>query len=277
MAPRHLAFACVTSVAWLIAIAACVSTNDLSNASSDAGEDREVDAADVTTSDAADAADAAPDVVVLGCGQAALGLVAYYPMDPDGGTLIRDCSGNQLNAALPDGGSFAPGHDGEALSLTGTPVFIGSPAALESLQAMTVAAWVYAPTLTQRQTIISRTGGTGVRGWTLEISDPAGSLAFTVSSDGNAEDGARLAGAAFTAGRWTHLAGVYDPGKSILLYIDGLIAASGDVVASSAFHPAIPTVIGGRSYNYYWKGLIDELRVYDRPLSGAEIAALAAR
>ena len=69
---------------------------------------------------------------------------------------------------------------------------------------------------------------------------------------------------------WTHLAETYD-GSSVRLYVNGTLvsttAAAGSLASSSS-----PLRIGGNSiWGEYFSGLIDEVRVYNRALSAAEI------
>ena len=71
-------------------------------------------------------------------------------------------------------------------------------------------------------------------------------------------------------GAWTHLAVTYD-GASLKLYVNG------SQVGSKAQSGPIPTStgplrIGGNTiWGEYFAGLIDEVRVYNRALSAAEI------
>jgi hypothetical protein len=72
--------------------------------------------------------------------------------------------------------------------------------------------------------------------------------------------------------RWSHLAVTYD-GTSIRLYVDGdeasSIPASGLIRRTSS-----PLWIGGnRPYGEYFRGVIDDVRVYDRALSPAQVRA----
>jgi hypothetical protein len=69
---------------------------------------------------------------------------------------------------------------------------------------------------------------------------------------------------------WSHLAGTYD-GATLRLYVNGAL------VASQAFTGAITTSpgalrLGGNSvWGEYFRGRLDEVRIYNRPLSQAEI------
>src|SRR5206468_2316498 len=76
--------------------------------------------------------------------------------------------------------------------------------------------------------------------------------------------------AAVPTGVWTHLAASYD-GTTLRLYVNGAqvsqSAVSGSIAASSS-----PLRIGGNAiWGEYFTGLIDEVRVYNRALSAAEL------
>lgn len=79
-------------------------------------------------------------------------------------------------------------------------------------------------------------------------------------------------GSLIPANTWTHLAASYD-GVNQILYVNGVQVASrplsGAVKTSTG-----PLRIGGDGvWGEYFQGLIDEVRVYNRALSAAEIQA----
>ena len=72
--------------------------------------------------------------------------------------------------------------------------------------------------------------------------------------------------------RWTHVAVTYD-GSALRLYENGM-QVSTRAVSGSIRRTTDPLWIGGsHPYGEYFDGLIDEVRVYDRPLSPSEIRA----
>lgn len=82
---------------------------------------------------------------------------------------------------------------------------------------------------------------------------------------------------ALEVGQWHHLAGTYD-GTTIKLYIDGKLAAE-DTQAGVNFGGNYNVIIGARSGSpptLYWDGQIMDSRVYNRAISGAEVAAIYA-
>ena len=87
------------------------------------------------------------------------------------------------------------------------------------------------------------------------------------------------------ATRWTHVAFVYDVGTSFEIYVDGPsitkktklndgkpLPASGPMPAPGGRDLYVGAASGGT-----WKGAADEVRIYRRALTAAEIAILAAR
>jgi hydrogenase maturation factor HypE len=78
------------------------------------------------------------------------------------------------------------------------------------------------------------------------------------------------AGTTVAVNAWTHLAATYD-GATLRLYINGVQVASrgqtGPIVTSSS-----PLRIGGNSvWGEFFKGYLDEVRVYNRALTTSEI------
>ena len=76
------------------------------------------------------------------------------------------------------------------------------------------------------------------------------------------------------ANTWTHLAVTYDGNDTTLrLYVNGAMVAS-QVTTGSIRISTTPLQIGGDSiYGQFFAGLIDDVRVYNIPLSAAEIQA----
>lgn len=78
-------------------------------------------------------------------------------------------------------------------------------------------------------------------------------------------------------GKWHHLAGVYERSPDWLrLYIDGVLVNSYDIVDGWDIDSTEPLYVGHATeagYTQCWKGLIDEVRVYNKALTADEIRA----
>lgn len=128
--------------------------------------------------------------------------------------------------------------------------------------------------------------GNGVQaGYTEMISQGAsGGPGFYLGTDGSgqwmrASDAWITTGAAFgAANAWNHYALVVDtsgPGQT-LLYVNGAVAAS--LPYAMTTNPSgTPTRFGAQfaPYGEFYNGALDDVRIYDGALTGAEIASLA--
>ena len=90
-----------------------------------------------------------------------------------------------------------------------------------------------------------------------------------------------LYGSTAPIGQWIHVAGVYD-GSTTRLYVNGAQTASSALTGAIRRDTARPVYIGGNQNTtstgapqQFFRGRIDDLRIYGRALSAAEIQALA--
>jgi hypothetical protein len=77
-------------------------------------------------------------------------------------------------------------------------------------------------------------------------------------------------------GTWYHGAVTYD-GANILLYLNGSEVGRAATTGLLDTDPTVPAQLGrntGGSLANQWDGLLDDVRLYNRALSAAEIAAL---
>ncbi|MDA7510798.1 hypothetical protein N8612_03895, partial [Verrucomicrobia bacterium] len=111
------------------------------------------------------------------------------------------------------------------------------------------------------------------------VPDPAGALRLVLGTD-NFHWEQVVVGWDFD--QWHHVAWVYDGGALARLYVDGLLMPTSIMAGAdkSVDELSLDTVIGpliiGHFADYYFDGAIDDLRIYDRSLSPAEITALHA-
>ena len=195
------------------------------------------------------------------------GLVAAYGFNEGSGTVVNDASGNGNNGTINGATWTTSGKYGNALNFNGTNalVTINNAASLQLTTGMTLEAWVY-PTVTGPWwgDVIYK----GNDNYYLEgTSNPSGFPAM----GGTLPNAPPLYGTGVLAlNTWTHLAATYD-GATMRLYVNGVQVASraqtGTIVTSTN-----PLQIGGDSiYGQYFTGRIDEVRIYNRALSAAQI------
>src|SRR5438046_5942311 len=128
---------------------------------------------------------------------------------------------------------------------------------------MTLEAWVYPTTVNSawRDVIYKGNDNYYLEVTSTNSSRPA--MGGTFGSD--------LVGtSALTANTWAHLAATYD-GATMGLYVNGVQVTSRAQTGAIATSTN-PLQIGGDSiYGQYFAGRIDEVRIYNRALSAAEI------
>ena len=71
------------------------------------------------------------------------------------------------------------------------------------------------------------------------------------------------------ANTWIHLAATYD-GSALRLYVNGVLVATKPAIGSITT-TNLPLHIGGDALNEWFNGRLDDVRVYNRTLTPAEI------
>ena len=199
------------------------------------------------------------------------GLVAAYSFDEGVGTTLTDSSGYSNNGTITNATWSTAGHSNQALVFNGSSsrVTVADSTSLHLTTGMTLEAWLY-PTAAATD-------------WTAAVlKERSGGLAYALyATDGAAKPPAgyidkggtdyNAAGTSvLSLNTWTHLATTYD-GAALKLYVNGAMvksrALTGTIIASTG-----PLDIGSDAvWGEYFAGLIDDVRVYNRALSQAEI------
>lgn len=196
------------------------------------------------------------------------GQVAAYSFNEGVGSIVSDASGNNNNGSLINTVWTTTAKYGKALTFNGTSSYVNIPDAnsLDLTTGMTLEAWIRPTSNNNWRTVIMKerpsnltymlysSNGSQAQG---EITNTSGvsSIVTTAKPANNT---------------WTHLAVTFD-GANLRLYSNGVLkstkATTAPMVAS-----AMPLKIGGNAiWGEYFAGQIDEVRVYNRALSAAEI------
>ncbi|UVS81642.1 LamG-like jellyroll fold domain-containing protein [Actinokineospora sp. UTMC 2448] len=216
------------------------------------------------------AVSAAVSVTVSNTGPAPGAPVASYNFDEGAGSVLGDRSGNANHGAVA-GAAWVAGRTGGALSFDGVDdmVTVADTPALRATTALTVSAWV------------RPTGGADWR--TVVMKERAGGLSYALYSDNaagrpagygrvGAVDVAVTGPSALPTATWTHLAMTYD-GSALRLYVDGVLVSTEIIGGSLATSTGALRLGGNAVWGEYFVGAMDDVRVYNRTLTAAEIAA----
>ncbi|HEX5474931.1 MAG TPA: LamG-like jellyroll fold domain-containing protein [Vicinamibacterales bacterium] len=195
------------------------------------------------------------------------GLVAAYGFDAGSGTTVVDASGNG-NTGVISGAVWTSGKFGGGLAFDGASswVTIADSASLHLTTGMTLEAWVMTPAPNDWRAVIlkERSGGLA---YALYASDTSGRPSGYIH---RSDDIGATSSSVLPAGTWVHLATTYD-GATLRTYVDGLQTGSRSVTGSIIASTQALRVGGDSIWGEYFQGTIDELRVYNRALSAAEI------
>jgi hypothetical protein len=190
-----------------------------------------------------------------------------------GSTVASDASGRGHNGSVLEA-QFVPGRFGNALSFDGVNdwVTVADAAALDLSSAMTLEAWVKPTSVAGWRTVLLKEGA-GNMAYEMYANNPDVSrpAAYFTTAGGTLR--AATGTSVLPANAWTHLAVTYD-GTNMRLYVNGVLVRdvlrAGTIMATTG-----PLHIGGNQVwgGEFFAGLIDEVRIYNRALSAAEIGA----
>ena len=199
------------------------------------------------------------------------GLVAYYALDND----TIDNSGNGLDGIIMGDPTFVEGVAGMALDLDGDGDYVdcGTNDVLNNLSdAMTVAAWVNIRSVNHQWMSIVMKGETAWRLGTYNNTSRV-HFGFTGGTRNWQEVNSETE---LPFGEWHHIAGMYKSGVGAIAWVDGVAEAVNPDPDGTATNE-MPLYLGENpeSAGRFYDGLLDEVRIYDRPLSEGEMLYLA--
>jgi hypothetical protein len=199
------------------------------------------------------------------------GLIAWWT--GDGGTNVL-ASGNVTPS---NGATNDIGFNGQAFHLDGNDDYWSVPDSTNFRPAnLTVEGWVSFNGYGGLRTFFGKPYGSGPQDSFTVWLDGTTLRAVVTTPSGFGP----ILGYPFTPeiGRWYHIAFTFDDTNDLqTLYLDGAPVASGTVTESIVYDTR-PLVIGADiengSYAFFHNGFIDEVTLYDRPLSAMEIASI---
>ena len=209
------------------------------------------------------------------------GMVGYWKFDETSGTSAADSSGNGNNGTLTNDGGGLPnwtsGKVGNALSFDGgNLVTWGNVAAMNSLSAITVSAWINTAS-TSNGGIVTKSdclGGANGGPFELLVGDiSAGKASFVVYPAGGSPASFEDSGDSTTNvsdGNWHLLIGEYD-GSKVSIWVDGVLQNSSTFGAVTVSNTTYPLNVNGCNDNASGTQVIDDVRVYNRALSASEV------
>jgi len=197
------------------------------------------------------------------------GLVGYWNFNEATGTIAHDTSGKGNSGTLTNGPTWTGGKFGKGINLDGNndEIVVGDVNAVDNISQFSVSAWI-------------KTGATPSGYFTAKEAtfwfgaNASGTVGWWVQ--GQFADNAIESTAKVNDGKWHMVTGTKDAvtGK-IIVYVDGVYSGIGDISGNSPDN-ANSLVFGNRSPGGFnnFAGQIDDVRIYNRQLSAAEILKL---
>jgi len=202
------------------------------------------------------------------------GALLQYRMDETAWTgaaaEVKDASGTRHGTSY-NASTVAEGRFGRAGSFNGSTSYVSTPLTIDqgrNSAGVTMEAWVY-PIATDsiaRHVLSTENGGYD---WSVIVQNGKWCVNTGLSLQCTAATGS------VTPNTWQHIAAVFTPLSGVKLYKNGTIILSTSEIdydlSTAAFE--IGRYAGNSNGAYYFNGRIDEVLVYGRPLTDAEITA----
>jgi hypothetical protein len=199
------------------------------------------------------------------------GLVAAYNFDAGSGSTLTDNSGHCNNGAINGASWNAGGKNSGALSFNGTSNSVSIPdsSSLRLTNGMTLEAWV-------KPSIVDNTWRTIL----FKVQSQAQAQSYDlISGSDHPGPGVQINttgehttyGTQLSANTWSHVAGTYD-GTTLQFYVNGTSVAS-SAASGNMGEDGGALLIGNSFWNEYFSGLIDDVRIYNKALTAAQITS----
>ncbi|UCF42224.1 MAG: LamG domain-containing protein [Planctomycetota bacterium] len=201
-------------------------------------------------------------------------LVAYWAFDEGSGTVAYDSAGGNDGTFVGEP-SWTTGQIDGALEFDGENDYIscGTGPALTGMGPFSVSAWVKTDIVKGHAIVVQRGPGSANNGM----------YGVSILADGRAQFGVYNSGHGFTCrssvivydGLWHHVAAVRTNSTDGKIYVDGSLSGS-DSGPARSLNSLLPVWIGGPGFTgpFRFEGKIDEVMIFNRALSDAEVEEL---
>lgn len=210
------------------------------------------------------------------------GLIGHWLGTTGSGSSLQDFSGYGNHGTFTGSPKWTLGFQNRRAAVqtaAGTDqMSCGSSSLFANLGPLSVAAWVYTTSLTAEQGIVEHMTNTASAGWGFVIDASTGTLDYFTLNAGNSAS--YISTPALSTNTWYHVgftltAQISGTGT---IYINGASVALGTNTAGLAYadDSAANFSISGRDFDTSGLvGIIDDVRLYNRVLSSAEMTTLA--
>jgi len=206
------------------------------------------------------------------------GLAGYWSFDEGKGNVAYDASGNGNNGTLANGPKWTMGKNVGALKLDGKDDYVncGNNTVLTPTDKLSVSFWVKLNKITGIQYIVSR--GRDNYGSGYNVYAASNKIYAEINLD-DVDDLPEIDIASLTTiapNTWYYVSLTYDYSVGAALYINGIKETTSSLTGPIVYRTGQGNnlIIGSLSLNpslFKFDGVIDDLRIYSRELSAAEV------
>jgi len=207
------------------------------------------------------------------------GLVAYYTFNGN----ANDASGNGNNGTVYGGVTLTADRFGlpnAAYDFDGSTGYIDVPenALLNALTTnFTLSAWIWqAGSSTNGYRILDKCPAGEPGGWTFDTLNCSSGTGHRLRLQGAADNSCNVNGQTdYSLMQWHHVVATVS-GTTGTLYLDGSATGSGDVgtIPANTLDVYLGMAHPGRGAGFWFNGIIDDVRIYNRALSPDDVAVL---
>lgn len=222
------------------------------------------------------------------------GLKAYFTFDQIVSGQVKDASSNHLDGTVVGALTLDAGRVQSALrwDARDTYVDLGSGLAVDQLTALTACAWVYPASRGDALNLLDKTVDSQTGGWNMYLAYKNGTTNYGLGFMNRANVFAESDAVVVANTAWTHVCVTWDGGANpnvggslmgIRLWVNGVevpqvyISESRRMVPTSDAENPLrigSSAVGGPDYTF--RGLMDEVLLFDRVLEAQDITAIYA-
>jgi glucose/arabinose dehydrogenase/chitodextrinase len=191
------------------------------------------------------------------------------------GTTSADATANNNTAALVNGLAWAAGKHGSGLNFDGTNDYLSVPNSTStniSGNALTLSMWLSPSAVTSDRVLLGKFWNTSMTSpyyqYGIELS--GGTPNLQIGTTGGVLTASM--GSALPLNQWSHLAIVFS-GTQAQFYLNGTLVSTKPLSASITARGNVMRVGADLDPSQFYKGLLDDVRIYNRVQTAAEVQA----
>ncbi len=201
---------------------------------------------------------------------------AYLNFNEGSSVYVTDSSGHGNAGTIHGATRIENGGCGRALLFNGNDSYVSIPFSYGNhpVKEITISLWFFADSF-DPQVLLS---GYHKGGYRFAFDD-GNDLWWTINLEGNGDVSVPIRHEGITPGEWHHVTGTYD-GYTSRIYLDGILRSQVNVTGAIHYEDNNYIIVGADAGTYdtpdltcprYFRGGIDEVRIYDRALSYGEV------